>query len=226
MWCDCRRAYHSALFNWYWGRGLKRLEREIEQLPGWVSGAPHAYTVPTLTCLFGRSLVYREALKLAPVGLACTALRKDVCGVRAVVSKIMASEKAEIPCTSFSTTAPWSEQHPPLVLLSCTDHPTWQRGRAGPCWSLHSRPNSGMGCEVQTAGWPAEPLLAPVGSWKGCGRNRPWPASRIYVKIRNFGTIFEPGTSAVRGTKTTDRICYSQFGRDDQHTACSVGHFY
>lgn len=53
--------------------------------------------VPTLTCLFGISVVYMESLKLAPVGLGCTALRKDVCGLRAVVSKIMASEKAEIP---------------------------------------------------------------------------------------------------------------------------------
>jgi hypothetical protein len=38
-----------------------------------------------------------EALNGAPVGLGSTALRKDAFGLRAVVSKIMASEKAEIP---------------------------------------------------------------------------------------------------------------------------------
>jgi hypothetical protein len=41
--------------------------------------------------------MYMEALTLAPVGLGSTALRKDVCGLRAFVSKIMASEKIEIP---------------------------------------------------------------------------------------------------------------------------------
>ena len=54
--------------------------------------------------------------------------------------------------TSFSTTAPWSEQRPCLVLLSCSDRRTWQRGRAGPRLSLHSRPNGVRGADCKMTG--------------------------------------------------------------------------
>ena len=41
-------------------------------------------------------------------------------------------------------------------------------------------------------------------------------------KIRNFGSIFEPGTSAIRGTKTAAWICCSQLGLNANTQAAAL----